>query len=376
MMRVFKLSLLFFLFSLYSCQEKMQTTKFIMDSSIDVIKESVKLSSIITVKRIIPLETTDATLIGDLGKIVMFNDKIYVLFKRNTLLVFDDKGKFLRKIGSIGEGPGEYRVIGDFDVTNHAVFLRDYHKILQYDDNGEFMRSIPFDVNLFGINVVEDKILGFVTGEKHISYIYTHEGKCLNKYHLSSKAASVGASNYYWPYGKNRYIFPFVDSNDAFIYDVRNNTYDEVKLVDLPDMLSLDDMNDLYEEKGVSFNARDYGRVVWPLNSNLSQMFFVTLRNDEKGVLWINDFEKEEFKAFDCEYIINDVSFVDVQKFFSCFTRSENSFLSYIMPYDLKDALCSGEKWMLESPFYSQIQEIAGQVSDDDNPIIIEYEFK
>ena len=88
------------------------------------------------------------------------------------------------------------------------------------------MRSIPFDVNLFGINVVEDKILGFVTGEKYISYIYTHEGKCLNKYHLSSKAASVGTSNYYWPYGKNRYIFPFVDSNDAFVYYVRNNTYD------------------------------------------------------------------------------------------------------------------------------------------------------
>lgn len=361
---------------LCGCKDNLSHTSFVINSTASIMDENTNLSSIVTIKNIIPLETNDNSVIGNLGKILKVKNRIYVLFNRNTLLVFDEKGKFLQKIGSLGQGPGEYQLIGDFDVVDDAIYLRDYQKLHQYNLQGKFIRTIPFDVNLFGINVVDEKILGFVTRDEHVSHVFTLEGDCINKEFPESKAATIGVSNYYWPYMDTKYIFPFANSNDALIYDYKKDNYETVKLVDLPDMLSLDDINRLYDEKGSIVNLREYGRIVWPFNSNLSQMFFITSKGEEKGILWVKDKILGIDKSFNCEYLINDVLFTDIKHFFSGYTRSNNSFLAYIMPYTLKEALSENEKWYSESPYYQKMKELANSLSDEDNPIIIEYEFK
>ncbi|MBE6286765.1 MAG: 6-bladed beta-propeller [Mediterranea massiliensis] len=364
------------LLGIYSCTDISTSNKFVYNSSIPIYKEKTHLSSVIEIKQIIPLETNENSIIGNIDKIIKSKNRIYTLFNRNTLLVHADDGKFIGKIGSVGQGIGEYQLIGDFDVTENAIYLRDFQKIHQYNLDREYVRSIPFDVNLFGINVVDDKILGFVTNDESVMHIFTLNGDCINRFHPNSPAATIGTSNYYWIYEKDKYIFPFIDSNDALIYDITANDYEYVKLVDLEDILSLNKINQLMKEAGASFIRGDYGRIVWPFNSNQNQTFLITSKGEEKGILWIKDKLLKKEKAFDCNHIINDISFMNVRRFFSCFTRSDNSFLAYVMPYALKEAMLNVDKEMKETPYYSKMKELADSLSDEDNPIIIEYEFK
>jgi len=58
---------------------------------------------------IIPLETTESSLIGVLGQVVFYNNHYYVSDRRiDSFLCFDEDGKFVRKIGKSGQGPEEY----------------------------------------------------------------------------------------------------------------------------------------------------------------------------------------------------------------------------------------------------------------------------
>lgn len=365
-----------FFFAFYSCKSvKEDNVEILMDSSIPISTKDVKLSSIISVKEIIPLETNENSFIGNYGKIMRFENHFYVSSNRNALLVFDDKGKYIRNIGKMGSGPGEYEMIGDFDVTKEGIYIRGYRKILQYSHSGTFIRNISFDVNLFGLNVVGNKILGFVTSHEYVSHIFDMEGKCINKFHPASATAWIGQSSYYWPYGARKYFLPFAFTNDLMTYDLEKDLFGYVKLIDLPDMLTLDMENQLCEEKGNNVNLKDYARIVWPLNSNSKQLYFITQGKDEKDdILWVKDFEKDLCYAYYCQHISNDVSFRPIRRFFSSFTRSGNSFLSIVSSEELKEKV--NQKEAIDSPYIERMKKLADTLTDDDNFIIIEYDFK
>lgn len=83
---------------------------------------------------IIPLETTDNSLIGYLTKCIIKNRQIYILDLRlQSLFVFEESGKFIKKIGNKGRGPGEYIEIKDFCVMNSNVYVLDYKRIHCFD---------------------------------------------------------------------------------------------------------------------------------------------------------------------------------------------------------------------------------------------------
>jgi hypothetical protein len=66
----------------------------------------------------------------------------------NSLLVFDDAGNFVRKIGNRGQGPGEYIRLWDFYVDSLYIYLYDYNstKLFKYDLQGNYIKShrMPF----------------------------------------------------------------------------------------------------------------------------------------------------------------------------------------------------------------------------------------
>lgn len=98
----------------------------------------------VDVEQIIPLETSSKSLIVDINKVIINNNNIYILDTRNyNLIVFDQNGKFIQKIGTIGKGPGEYIEIRDFDISNGFIYTLDYRKIHKYNLNdGKFIETI------------------------------------------------------------------------------------------------------------------------------------------------------------------------------------------------------------------------------------------
>ncbi len=99
--------------------------------------------------RIVPLETTDESLIGTIYKLVV-NDSLIIIMhdyrKDNAILVFDKTGKFLRQIGRIGNGPGEYIYWNDMDVDFQQGLLYAYdgtkQSVFIYRLDGTFVEEV------------------------------------------------------------------------------------------------------------------------------------------------------------------------------------------------------------------------------------------
>ncbi|MDR2119830.1 MAG: 6-bladed beta-propeller [Tannerella sp.] len=73
---------------------------------------------------LIPLETNQDVLIGQLRKIIFHNGRYYTFDRQQqTVHVFDDKGKFIFKIDGRGQGPDEYPSLDDMPAfrMNRAV---------------------------------------------------------------------------------------------------------------------------------------------------------------------------------------------------------------------------------------------------------------
>jgi len=96
----------------------------------------------------IQLETTQESLIGNINKLQIKDSKVYILDARHSLmLVFDMKGKFIRRIGNRGRGPGEYLGILDFALCDSVILMRDgmQMKMILYDTLGRLIaeKHIP-----------------------------------------------------------------------------------------------------------------------------------------------------------------------------------------------------------------------------------------
>ena len=111
--------------------------------------DNLLLSDIVEDVEYVQLETTDDCLIGA-GFFCAFTEKdIYVLntnYKNEELFRVDRAtGKFIRKIGQIGQGPKDMMRPGAIYADNNNVYASSSatNKIYVYDKDGEFVRTIP-----------------------------------------------------------------------------------------------------------------------------------------------------------------------------------------------------------------------------------------
>ncbi len=104
----------------------------------------------------IPLETTDQSLIGNIGKIYITPSNILIFDSKQTaILLFDKEGKFIRKIGQKGRGPEEYLFFNEivFDKKTEIIYAHERYlnKMFKYNLKGELLEQIPskFEFNSF-----------------------------------------------------------------------------------------------------------------------------------------------------------------------------------------------------------------------------------
>ena len=133
--------------------------------------DNLLLSDIVEDVEYVQLETTDDCLIGA-GFFCAFTEKdIYVLntnYKNEELFRFDRAtGKFIRKIGQIGQGPKDMMSPSAIYADNNYVYASSSitNKVYVYDENGEFVRTIPLRRGWGGrITVIQNKYIIHNTG--------------------------------------------------------------------------------------------------------------------------------------------------------------------------------------------------------------------
>ncbi|MDR1458649.1 MAG: 6-bladed beta-propeller [Bacteroidales bacterium] len=91
----------------------------------------------------VQLETTNECLLSYVGNIECVDDNLFVI-DRGAIFQFDMKtGKFIRRIGKTGQGPGEYILLGyGIDKENHKIFVR--------SQSSQSPMSFDFDGNYLG----------------------------------------------------------------------------------------------------------------------------------------------------------------------------------------------------------------------------------
>lgn len=129
------------------------------------LKEKVKSVSFVALD-----DSNPDALFKGMNKVLHVDGRFYILdyMGTSTVFVFDEKGTFLFKVGNIGQGPGEYYKVTDFDVNNDCIYLLDSGKrmILAYDLNGKYLKKYSYLGKLEGVNdiIVTDEgnfLLGF-----------------------------------------------------------------------------------------------------------------------------------------------------------------------------------------------------------------------
>lgn len=106
-------------------------------------------------------QPSQESLFGYIDKILMTDDHIAILDERNNILnLYDLGGNFINRIGKIGNGPGEYISIGDFQIYNGNINILDPIKkqVFVYDLNNNFIdkKDLPFQGDIF--SVLEDDL--------------------------------------------------------------------------------------------------------------------------------------------------------------------------------------------------------------------------
>lgn len=108
--------------------------------------------------RIVKLETGDDFLIGEIKKVVVHDNKVFVLDEKITqkLFCFDISGKYLFTVGKRGNGPGEMDTPRDFDITNDRIYIIDRKcQVYSFDMSGNYLSTLrlPFlSVNICAFN--------------------------------------------------------------------------------------------------------------------------------------------------------------------------------------------------------------------------------
>ena len=107
---------------------------------------SLLLSEVAEKLEIVPLEMTDESVLSDITEMQVTDHNIWIDHGREFYIYrFSRTGKFLNKIGSIGQGPGEYTTYSTFLVDEdkkEVYIIANTNGVLTYDFEGNFKRKI------------------------------------------------------------------------------------------------------------------------------------------------------------------------------------------------------------------------------------------
>ena len=124
-----------------------------------------KASDVFSGITLVPLETSNNSLMGGINKIVPVGDTLFLQDnKGKSILLFDRSGIFLKKIHRLGRGPGEYITLDDFTVTRSGKIIildGEHHKLIFLDRDGTYLSQQVLPVHADALECINDSLVVF-----------------------------------------------------------------------------------------------------------------------------------------------------------------------------------------------------------------------
>jgi len=174
---------------------------------VDLNKSSLEYNDVFNDVEVIPLETTDSSLIVYPFEVIEHKGNLYIYDLHLTkVFVFDGKGKFLCQIGNKGQGPNEYSWLSSISIDRNKDVIHlvePINKYLTYTLDGDYIEQKRYpDGNdyqclyHFGNYIAAWSIPS--SNESDCIYIFDSETmKILNKYYRGPALAVSQGFHYY-----------------------------------------------------------------------------------------------------------------------------------------------------------------------------------
>jgi hypothetical protein len=140
-------------------------------------KETFSLSEIASEVRYIPLETGNNFLVFR-NPTYYFSENFIFVSNLDHILVYDYTGKFIRKIGTHGRGPGEIdliRIISIIEKEQIVIVQTNWsRKLMYFSFDGKFIKSITLPTDVFRVRVLNKNLflLHFSCSQGFEDYLY------------------------------------------------------------------------------------------------------------------------------------------------------------------------------------------------------------
>lgn len=157
-----KLIIGLFALGMMACHQQENTSVKVVEvdvNSADYRKEEAVFRDFDFVK----LDTVSEALLSDVSKVLVGEDRIYVLPVMDPrVFVFDKEGKYVNSLKK-GQGPGEVRFVYDMDLHDGNLYVYDnYRTIRKFDKDGKFLEDVyTQDAYNLQMKVEKEQILLF-----------------------------------------------------------------------------------------------------------------------------------------------------------------------------------------------------------------------
>lgn len=333
------------------------------------------IDSIFTFDRFIIPELTEQSVLGIINKVIYKDSVLFILHRNKEITSFDRNGRFLSNYSHIGQGPGEYVSIDDFDIKEDTLFILTQNNVYNYSMDDVFIKTISLPNTTKSLRILNSGIAlnnGFGVGNKktkdNFSYTYINNGATqnhieFNKQLLGNTFTHQGLCSKFVSDNSNDNVLTFFPYNDT-IYNVDVNNGHIIPMI----AIKIGDRN---INKDTSMDAITAIRASGAVNSIYAPYYW-----DNKLMFqYIQNRPKLAVVKTDGEIILNDtigkdsnglpISFIDLQS-----DTSSKQALSVLSSTTL-DAITSHITDLTEFP---ALKMLSDKVSDESNPILIFYD--
>lgn len=336
----------------------------------------------------IPLETNKNSIIKFFEKVRINKDFIYILNMGTELMCFDTHGKFLYKLKNIGRGPGEYTIIGDFDISddNKSLIFLSGDRLYIYRITGKefiFLKTInlkhPKPFNLSFVPGTYDILLSippWYGNEPSYNVLINTEGDTLlyrpNYYKFNREDSHFGRS--IWDVNRytfeNRIFFKDKMSDTVFyIENVQKKVIPWLILYSRGTIISPKYLSDLEYARNNSFK---FSQVVYIFEVS-RYLFYLYRYNDISHKIVYDKVLNRKNEIVPKDGLIDDISggpYIDLR--YPC--CSEGKLYTSIEAIKLKEYVAGTafKNASVSNPDKMEyLKEISDSIEDTDNPVLI-----
>lgn len=350
------------LFLLSACRKKGEISKEGTIITCEQKDVSLHISEFSDKAFLLPLETSEKSLFGGVDKLVFYDNKIYVLDQKYAakIMVFDaSTGKFISKIGTIGNGPGEYKSISDFSIDEEkkkVYVLTNRHKVMTYTLLGDFVHEKNLGFYADKMEYTKEHFYFICSDIKDDNLIITDA-----KYHklisyFSQKEYGANQRMLIHPlYKKNNEIY-YRRFLDNIVYKIDNVVSSVYKINLGKNELQLEELDKLSKQELLLEMGKSSCHLKYFVENEdvITYVYF----DNNKPVFALYDKEKNKGNSCYCETLIDDYYGINMPLLE--YEANGNCLVAVVSPIGLKEQMNDEGKKILES--YG--------VTEESNPIL------